>query len=61
MEQLLDGTLDGDLITLKVTRPSGEGYEVKARHTMSKDQVEWLRAGSALNWIGEKAREANSA
>jgi homoaconitase len=61
VEQLLDGTLDGDLITLKVTRPSGESYEVKARHTMSKDQVEWLRAGSALNWIGEKAREAGSA
>lgn len=58
---LLDGTLQGDEITLKVTRPDGERYDVKARHTMSVDQVEWLRAGSALNWIGEQARRAGKA
>ena len=58
---LLDGTLQGDEITLKVTRPDGEQYDVKARHTMSADQVEWLRAGSALNWIGEQARRAGKA
>jgi homoaconitase len=46
---------------LQVTRPTGEKYEVRARHTMSKDQVEWLRAGSALNWIGEQARRTGRA
>jgi homoaconitase len=58
VDKLLDGSLQGDEVVLEVTRPSGEKYEVRARHTMSKDQVEWLRAGSALNWIGEQARRA---
>jgi homoaconitase len=58
VEGLLDGTLEGDEVTLVVKRPDGETYEVKARHTMSRDQVEWLRAGSALNWIGEQARRS---
>ncbi|KAI9637169.1 aconitate hydratase [Dioszegia hungarica] len=58
VDKLLDGSLQGDEVVLEVTRPSGEKYEVRARHTMSRDQVEWLRAGSALNWIGEQARRA---
>ena len=45
---------------LRVSRPSGEVMEVETRHTLSADQVEWLRAGSALNWIGAQARRAGS-
>jgi homoaconitase len=48
-------------IVLQVTRPSGEKIEIKTSHTMSKDQLEWLRAGSALNYIGEQARVAGRA
>lgn len=61
VDQLLDGSLKGEEVVLEVTRPSGEKYEVRARHTMSRDQVEWLRAGSALNWIGEQARRSGKA
>ena len=58
---MLDGTLKGDRVALHVTKPTGETFQVEARHTMSADQVEWLRAGSALNWIGEQARRAGKA
>ncbi|EGN96504.1 hypothetical protein SERLA73DRAFT_111092 [Serpula lacrymans var. lacrymans S7.3] len=38
-------------VALKVTKRSGEIFEIPTRHTMSSDQVKWLRAGSALNHI----------
>lgn len=58
MEAVLDGSAKDDKIILRVTKPDGSVREVVGRHTLSKDQVEWLRAGSALNWIGEVARRA---
>lgn len=51
----------GEIIKIVVEKPSGEKVEIEARHTLSQDQVEWLRAGSALNWIGEQARKAGKA
>lgn len=48
----------GEIVKIVVEKPSGEKVEIEARHTLSKDQIEWLRAGSALNWIGEQARKA---
>ncbi|KAG0224666.1 aconitate hydratase [Actinomortierella wolfii] len=43
-------TADGGEITLVVHRPTtGERFEIKALHTMSKDQIEWFKKGSALN------------
>lgn len=47
---LLAGKLDGT-VRVKVTTRSGESFEIETRHTMSSDQVKWLRAGSALNHI----------
>lgn len=55
LKGVLDGTSEGDRVVLEVTR-DGKTEEVECRHTLSKDQVEWLRAGSALNWIGETAK-----
>jgi len=49
----LAGLLQGDQdakITVKVTRRSGV-IEIPLKHTMSSDQLKWLRAGSALNYI----------
>ncbi|KAF9435343.1 aconitate hydratase [Entomortierella beljakovae] len=42
-------TPEGGEISLVIRRPNGEKYEVKALHSMSKDQVEWFKKGSALN------------
>ena len=57
MADILSGASTSDRVMLKVTSPDGEVREVECRHTLSTDQVEWLRTGSALNWIGEVARQ----
>lgn len=57
MADILAGKSTTDKVVLKVTKPDGSVKEVECRHTLSTDQVEWLRAGSALNWIGEVARQ----
>lgn len=59
LKELLEGKSDAQ-IRLKVTRPSGEVEYVSTTHTMSPDQLNWLRAGSALNFIGEQARAAGA-
>ncbi|KAF8203070.1 aconitase family-domain-containing protein [Pholiota molesta] len=38
-------------IKIKVTKLDGTVFEVATKHTMSADQLNWLRAGSALNHI----------
>ncbi|KNC48336.1 aconitate hydratase [Thecamonas trahens ATCC 50062] len=40
-----------DQVTIKVTRANGESFEIKADHTLNADQIEWFKAGSALNFI----------
>ena len=41
----------GRPLTVEVHKPSGESFSFEANHTFSNDQVEWFRAGSALNII----------
>ncbi|CAL1696169.1 unnamed protein product [Somion occarium] len=50
LADLLNGNQDAT-IKLKVIKRNGETFEVPTKHTMSKDQLKWLRAGSALNHI----------
>ncbi|MFN3217443.1 MAG: aconitate hydratase [Acidimicrobiales bacterium] len=38
-------------VTVEVTTPEGETWSFQTRHTFSEDQVEWFKAGSALNVI----------
>ncbi|KAL6304263.1 aconitate hydratase [Sparassis latifolia] len=38
-------------IKLRVLKRNGEVFEIPTRHTMSNDQLKWLKAGSALNHI----------
>lgn len=42
-------------IELLVKKPSGEQFTIATKHTMSVDQLQWLKAGSALNWIASQA------
>ncbi|KIY65516.1 aconitate hydratase [Cylindrobasidium torrendii FP15055 ss-10] len=51
LDALLKEQTQDALVDIKVTRRSGETFTIKARHTMSSDQLKWLRAGSALNHI----------
>jgi homoaconitase len=55
LADVFDGKSDAT-ITLKVLKRSGDVFDVPTRHTMSTDQLKWLRAGSALNHIRSTRR-----
>ena len=42
-------------VTVEVTTPEGETWSFPTNHTFSEEQVEWFKAGSALNIIRAKA------
>lgn len=47
---------NGGVLDVKVTKPTGESFTIKVKHTMSKDQVDFFKAGSAINHIGNIRR-----
>ncbi len=47
----LDQMAPGQPVTLKFTHADGSEDLVKTKHTYNENQIEWLRAGSALNLI----------
>jgi homoaconitase len=50
VHDLISGNPDAT-VRVKVTTRDGESFEIATTHTMSSDQLKWLRAGSALNHI----------
>ncbi len=42
-------------VTVEVTAPDGAVWSFETLHTLSDDQIEWFRAGSALNIIRSRA------
>jgi len=42
-------------VTVEVTAPDGARWSFEGLHTLSDDQIEWFRAGSALNIIRSRA------
>ncbi|KIJ21565.1 aconitate hydratase [Paxillus involutus ATCC 200175] len=50
----LTDLLNGDqtvVIKLRVIKRDGQTFEIPTKHTMSTDQLNWFKAGSALNFI----------
>eukprot|EP01103_Thecamoeba_quadrilineata_P008517 TRINITY_DN18254_c0_g1_i1.p1 TRINITY_DN18254_c0_g1~~TRINITY_DN18254_c0_g1_i1.p1 ORF type:complete len:780 (-),score=184.59 TRINITY_DN18254_c0_g1_i1:46-2106(-) len=51
----------GQQVTMKVTHKDSSSFDVKLNHTFNEAQIEWFRAGSALNRMNEinshKAKE----
>ncbi|KAI5954187.1 ACO2 [Candida jiufengensis] len=47
---------NGGNLKLLITKKDGSNFEIEAKHTMSKDQVEFFKAGSAINYIGNQKR-----
>mmetsp|Transcript_8128 Transcript_8128/g.14013 ORF Transcript_8128/g.14013 Transcript_8128/m.14013 type:complete len:781 (+) Transcript_8128:39-2381(+) len=39
----------GKDLTLKVTKPDGETFDITVKHTFNENQIAWFKAGSALN------------
>ena len=44
---------EGSTITLKGTRQDGSTYEFPLNHTYNNNQINWFKAGSALNYMKE--------
>ncbi len=53
----LDELAPGRPVTVEVTTPEGETWSFQTNHTFSADQVEWFRAGSALNVIRQRTQD----
>ncbi|KAJ3035824.1 aconitate hydratase [Rhizophlyctis rosea] len=51
----LSNIAPGSKISIVVHTPAGESFEIEAKHTMSADQIEWFKAGSALNMIASQS------
>lgn len=51
---------NGGVLRVKVTKKDGSSFEILTKHTMSKDQVEFFKAGSAINYIGNLKRQAEA-
>jgi len=47
----------GTPLTLRVKRPDGSTWESKLNHTFNESQIEWFKAGSALNKMAELAKK----
>jgi aconitate hydratase len=45
----------GKQLTMVVTPAGGASFEVKLNHTFNEEQIEWFKAGSALNLMKLKA------
>ncbi|KAK4705228.1 hypothetical protein P7C70_g980, partial [Phenoliferia sp. Uapishka_3] len=55
LDALLRGNLSAEVKVI-VQKPDGALIEIATEHALSKDQVEWIAKGSALNVIKEKAQ-----
>lgn len=60
LDALLRGNLDAD-VDIVVRKSDGSEKRIKTVHGLSRDQVEWISAGSALNLIKQKAAEEQAA
>ncbi|ODV97631.1 hypothetical protein PACTADRAFT_78093 [Pachysolen tannophilus NRRL Y-2460] len=47
---------NGGILVLQVKKPNGETFDIRCKHTMSKDQIGFFKAGSAINFIGQSKK-----
>ena len=45
----------GSTVTMIVTNDQGKKIEIELRHTFNESQIDWFKAGSALNYMKQKA------
>jgi len=49
----LSSLAPGSKVILMVTGGDGKTVKIDCQHTMSEDQINWFKAGSALNYVKE--------
>lgn len=47
----VDEFAPGKQLTLRVTPKEGDAFDLKLNHTYNAEQIQWFRAGSALNFL----------
>jgi hypothetical protein len=47
----LDGLAPGKTVELELSRDDGSSHSFEVKHSMTAEQIEWFKAGSALNRI----------
>ena len=52
----LTGLAEGEPVEVEVTTPQGTVWSFAGLHSFSTEQIEWFKAGSALNLIRERLR-----
>ncbi|KAK9456469.1 aconitase family-domain-containing protein [Dipodascopsis uninucleata] len=57
LEMLKNEGRGSGLLTVKVTNRDATQHIIKVRHTMSKDQIDFFKAGSAINYIGNMRKQ----
>jgi len=45
----------GTNLTAEITPKNGKPYQIKLSHTFNQNQIDWFKAGSALNLMAKKA------
>jgi aconitate hydratase len=50
----LSALAPGQPVTVLVRKPDGRTVTVRGRHTLTREQIAWFRAGSALNLLRQK-------
>jgi aconitate hydratase len=50
----------GKNVRCQIVKPDGSTVDFEGKHTFSDEQVEWFKAGSALNVVRRKVAEAKS-
>lgn len=58
LSDLLGGDIEAQ-VTLVVKKLDGSTARVQTKHTLSAGQIEWIKAGSALNYIRERVVSAS--
>ena len=56
---LKDQLRPNSVMTVQGTRGDGKTYEFKVKHTMNARQIDWFKAGSALNLIASQNNSQN--
>ena len=46
-------------LKIRVQPENGPSFDIKVKHTLSTDQADWFKAGSALNLIRQSVTNSN--
>jgi aconitate hydratase len=57
--RMLDGLAPGSIVECSARGPDGLSKKFQCHHTLSEGQIEWIKAGSALNTIRREARSTD--